>query len=98
MTEAQKQKMQSARAVTMEAQKDRRAQVLRVGEWEVLYADADNWMLRKGETGEPRYYPTQAYALKALLHERIGDAQSKTIAAVLKAVAHAEAEIVAAVS
>jgi len=89
MSEEQKAAIAKAR----EASKERRSQVLNVGQWQIFRADEDNWVLRKGEDGENRYFPTKVWALKSLLHEEIGSRHATSIRELLAVVAKAEAEI-----
>lgn len=89
----QRAKMQAA----MEARKEARQEVIRIDAWEIFEFDADNWVLRKGESGEYRYYPNLPWALKALLHEDIGARAGTDIKSVLSAIKQSEAVILAAV-
>jgi hypothetical protein len=90
----QRAKMKAA----MEARKEARQEVIRIGVWEVFEFDADNWVLRKGDSGEYRYYPNLPWALKALLHEDIGARAETSIAGIMSAIKQSESAILAAVA
>jgi hypothetical protein len=82
--------------VSEKTQAARNSTAIYVGDWSVYLFDSENWALQK--TGDdPRYYPTRLWALKALLHERISEAQAESIKEVLAAVKNAEVEITSAV-
>lgn len=91
ITEEQRAKMEAASA----ARRETREKVLRIGEWQIFQGDPENWVLRKGDDGENRYYPTLEWCLKVCLHEKIGERHATSIQEVLAAIKQSEAAILA---
>lgn len=98
MTEEHKAKIRKANEAARKERAERRQSILTIGPYQCFQADEDNWVIREGEDGDPRYYPTKVSALQAVLHMRIGDAQTRSVLDVLAAVKKAEAEIVSVAS
>jgi len=97
-TEEQKQKIAAERAATLAEKAEIRSKILRVGHWQIFVADEHNIILRKGDTGDPAYYPSVPWELKGLLQRDITDAQGTSIKEVLAAVKATEAKVLAAVA
>ncbi len=93
LTEEQKQRMAAAGAEYRAEINELRSEVLTIGQHQIFRYDLDNVALRKGDDGDLYYYPSIVWALKALLHREVTDAQAKSIREVLAAVKAVEAKI-----